>query len=304
MPRFQKWLVGIANESPADEVARLALTERLLAVSHFLDECLRGDDETESIHQLRVWSRRAAATMNMFQPALPTSRRREVMKKLTKLRHVAGSVRDCDIHLEQLRQNIALVPKPVIKGIKQERRDARRKLRKLQRRLRSDSQLPMDIERLLAAVQWPKKHSNRKPPAFGTFCRRQLSQFASAFFKLADTNLNDDRKQHALRIAAKEWRYALELAPVALHAGTHRRLYQSLSELQDRSGKVCDCLAAIEQLQTWQDAVSKESHRQRLLELIQREQNRLQRLRGEVVRWWSPARRKRLRQLWQKAALH
>jgi len=53
MPRFEKWLSSVAADAPADQVARCALAERLLAVSHFLDKSVSGPGEAEAIHQFR-----------------------------------------------------------------------------------------------------------------------------------------------------------------------------------------------------------------------------------------------------------
>jgi hypothetical protein len=59
MPRFEKWLIGVAASAPADHVARRALTVRLRAVRHYLQMALGGPDEAEAVHQLRIWTRRA-----------------------------------------------------------------------------------------------------------------------------------------------------------------------------------------------------------------------------------------------------
>src|SRR5438034_11628632 len=131
MPRFQKWLIGVEPDAPADDVARGALAERLLAVSHFLDKSIGGSDEAEAIHQLRVWTRRASAALKLFEPALPNSQRKRVKKLLRKLRRTAGDIRDCDIHLHRLQHEAAAVPKRVIRALKAERRKARQKLKTL-----------------------------------------------------------------------------------------------------------------------------------------------------------------------------
>src|SRR5205809_983760 len=134
MPRFEKWLTTATADAPADSVARAALAERLLAVRHFLDHALSGSDEAEGIHQLRVWTRRASAALKLFAPALPNSQRKRVKKLLRKLRRTAGDIRDCDIHLHRLQHEAAAVPKRVIRALKEERREARQKLKTLRRR--------------------------------------------------------------------------------------------------------------------------------------------------------------------------
>src|SRR5262245_11530452 len=115
MPRFQKWLIAVEPTAPTDEVARLALAERLLAVAHFLDKSIGDTDEAEAIHQLRVWTRRAASALELFDAALPDSRRKRMKKTLRKMRRRAGAVRDCDIHLERLQHEETDVPARVVR---------------------------------------------------------------------------------------------------------------------------------------------------------------------------------------------
>ena len=301
MPRFEKWLRGVSSEAPADEVARIALTERLLATSHFLDKSIRGSNEAEAIHQLRVWSRRATAAIKLFEPTLRKSQGRWTKKKLRKMRRAAGAVRDCDVHLERLTKEQDRVPKQVTAALKKQRREARQKLKAVRRRLRKGDRLALHVEHLLETLQWPKRHSSREAPSFGVYCRQQLAPLAAGFFKLADADLHDNETLHALRIAGKQWRYALELAPEALPARQHGQLYQALNDAQDRLGEVCDQLAAIEHLRQWQDTLKKKGQRERLEELLARDEKRLEQLRAKVIRWWTPARRKRLRQLWKTA---
>jgi CHAD domain-containing protein len=302
MPRFQKWLIGVEPGAPTDDVARAALTERLLAVSHFLDKSIGDADEAEAIHQLRVWTRRAAAALALFEPALPASQRKQMNKTLRKIRHRGGAVRDCDVHLERLRAEDAdVVPGRIIRTLQRQRRQAQQRLKALRRRLRADGRFQLRVERLLESVAWPKRHSSREAPPFGSYCRQQLKPLAAEFFKLADADLRNDETLHALRIAGKRLRYALELAPVAMPARIHHRLYASLDAIQDRLGEVVDQLAANDHVRKWLDDVKKKRHRQKLQAFLVREERRLDQLRAKLLRWWSPARRSQLRKQWQKA---
>ena len=104
-----------------------------------------------------------------------------------------------------------------------------------------------------------------------------------------------DAQLHELRIAGKRLRYALELAPAALPARAHQRLYESLSDLQDRLGTVCDHLSAVAQMTEWKASAESPDERRALLSQIRREQAQLNARRKQFLRWWSSARRKRLR---------
>jgi CHAD domain-containing protein len=301
MPRFQKWLLGDLPDAPADEVARAALAERLLAVVHFLDKAIGDADEAESIHQLRVWTRRAATALKLFAPAISDARRKKMQKTLRKLRRRAGDVRDCDVYLDRLEHERIAPPKRVVRLLKQQRRLARRRLKALRRRLRHNDHLELRVERLLEAIAWPKRHSSRQPPPYGKFCKQQLAPLAAEFFDLAGQDLKNDDTLHALRIAGKRLRYALELAAAVMPARIHQRLYDSLDEVQDRLGEVVDQLAAIARVRQWREAMDKKQQRQKLRNLLAREETRLGQKRTRLFRWWSAKRRAGLRKLWQHA---
>src|SRR5438874_3830494 len=251
MPRFEKWLVGVSPERNADEVGRAAIAERLLAVSHYLDKAIGGSDEAEAIHQLRVWTRRAGAALKLFQPALPQAPRKRMQKWLRRLRRAGGAVRDCDVYLERLEKESSGAGRRLVKSLRRQRREARQKLKVLRRRLLKEDRFQTQIARLLERVAWPKRHSSRDAPSFAAFCRQQLAPLGAEFFDLADADLSDDATLHALRIAGKRLRYALELAPAAIEPGVHQQLYERLDEVQDRLGEVVDGQAAIDRLRDW-----------------------------------------------------
>jgi CHAD domain-containing protein len=301
MPRYEKWLSGVTPSAAADQVARTALAERLAAVGHFLDKSIGGSSEDEAIHQMRVWTRRAQTALKLFAPAVPKAQLKRMKKSLRKLRRSGGGVRDCDIYLQRLQTGEVEVPKRIVRALKKQRREARQKLKALRRRMRNGDQYQRQVGRLLEGIAWPKRHSSRQAPLFGAFCKQQLSPLASEFFKLARANLRDDATLHAFRIAGKQWRYAMELAPSVMPPRQHRLLYESLSSLQDRLGEVCDQIAAIDHIRQWLDDSRKKSHRQRLRDLLRREERHLDQLRASLLRWWTPARRRRIRQQWQKA---
>jgi CHAD domain-containing protein len=267
-------------------------------VMHFLGAALGGTDEAEAVHQLRVWTRRADAALKLFRPAVPAAERKPLRKLLRKLRRSAGKVRDCDVHAERLKAEAEPPPKRISKSLKQERRAARRKLQVLRRRLRKDDRLQSQAEKLLASIAWPKRHSTRAAPPFAPWCRLELAPLAARFFELAERDLRDDDTLHALRIAGKRLRYALELSAFALHARACRQLDKELSAVQDRLGEVRDRLAVVALMRGWLADSNKSKASRKLRKLVAVERERLERARRSLLRWWTPARRSRLQRRW------
>lgn len=298
MPRYEKWLSSAVADAPADEVARSAVAERLLAVSFFLKKAIGGDDEAEVIHQLRVWTRRAATALNFFEPGLPRRGRERMLKTLHELRHVAGLVRDCDVQRERLEDTQQNIPRRSVRSLKKDRRRARQQLKKLRRHLRRKDRLQLAIEQLLEKISWPKNRSRRAAPPFDAVGRQQLATLASPFFTWAKKNLRDFDNLHQLRIAGKQLRYALELAAPIVPARPLRQLYDALNDAQERLGVVCDEKALVELARRWLEETTKTKPRQRLEKLLKGQEQRYQLAHKKLLRWWSTARRRSLQKLW------
>ena len=71
MGRNTKWIEGQSDE-PTEQVARRAIEARLERVCHYLELAVaEPKSETENVHQLRVFSRRTAAALEIFDVWLP-----------------------------------------------------------------------------------------------------------------------------------------------------------------------------------------------------------------------------------------
>ena len=94
MGRNSKWIEGRPDDS-ARQIARRAIEGRLERMWHYLELAVRAPrDETENVHQLRVFSRRATAAMDIFAAWLPRRRGQSMRKRLKSVRRAAGAARD------------------------------------------------------------------------------------------------------------------------------------------------------------------------------------------------------------------
>jgi CHAD domain-containing protein len=121
------------------------------------------------------------------------------------------------------------------------------------------------------------------------------------FFELAGADLSDDSHLHAFRIATKRLRYALELAGPSIPPRQQRRIYESLSTLQDRLGEVRDHANAVVRLRDWVAAARKSPERRKLEKWLEHEEKSLSACRRGLRRWWSKKRQDELAQLWNAA---
>ena len=300
MPRYEKWLHAATSDAPSDEIARCALAERLLAVAHFLKKSTGGKDKAEAIHQLRVWTRRAEAALDLFAPGVPKKVGKRMRKTLHRLRRTAGKVRDCELQEDRVKA-IDDVPAKARRSLKKCHRNARRRLKRLRHDLRAGDHFDLEIEELLSRIAWPKRHPSRKAPKFGLLCRRQLGPLAKEFLRQVRLDLREFKLLHQMRIAGKQLRYALELSIAAIPADIHRRVYLALSKLQDRAGIVCDERALLASVQAWLDAAKRKKSRERLKRGLVQQRRRYDSAYRNFLRWWSAARRRQLSDLWKKA---
>jgi CHAD domain-containing protein len=300
MPRFEKWLHAATPNAPSDEIARSALNERLLAVAHYLKKAVGTKSEAEAIHQLRVWTRRAGAALDLFEPGVPKKAGKRTRKTLHKLRQAAGDARDCDVLKERINA-MDREPPHARRSLKKCRRKAERKLKQLRQRLRKGARFDLQIQNLLRSIAWPKRHSSREALPFSTLCRRQLAPLATHFFRHGRLDLANFKNLHQMRIAGKRLRYALELAVAVIPARVHRQLYDALNELQDRAGEVCDQRAFLDSVQQWLENAKKKKSHDRLTALRGREQQKYETAHRRFLKWWSDPRRRKFVNLWKKA---
>ena len=189
-----------------------------------------------------------------------------------------------------------------MRQVQARRRDALQQLVRLHDKLIGHKRLRRHTKKLRHKIHWREKAPHlAAEPQYGPWCRGQLVPAGECFFALAAGKLTGDETLHEMRIAGKRLRYALELAIVALSPHLCQRLYDALSDLQDRLGEVCDHLAGVGRLRKWLAEAEQGNGRQELRAALAREQKQLAAVRRRFLRWWTAARQQRLHKLWDQA---
>jgi len=306
MPRLEKWLTEVGPDAPVTRAARTALKVRLAAVERLLKQAGQvsgnADDDAEAVHQLRIWTRRASAALRLFAEVLPHRTTKWLKRKLRSIRRTAGEARDCDVLAERLESGDLPSLAPTAVHLRVRRKRAEKELAKTYKSLVRCRRFRRKSEKLFKKItRRDRSPRSIKGAAFGPWCREQLRPIAAAFFEQASGDFAKDAQLHELRLMGKRLRYALELAPAAVPAATHRRLYEELSELQDRLGQVCDQIVAVGRLKEWRDEARSDDVRKQLRAAQSQQRKQLAGARQRFLRWWSPKRRKALRQSWERA---
>ena len=166
----------------------------------------------------------------------------------------------------------------------------------MRRQLRRKDRLQLEIEKLLEKISLAQTCAPRRAvPPFGAVGRQQLATLASPFFAGAKKNLRDFENLHQLRIAGKQLRYASNSRLPIVPARPLQQLYDALNDAQERLGVVCDEKALVELARQWLEETTKSKPRHRLEILLKAQEQRYQLAHNKLLRWWSEARKRGLK---------
>ena len=264
---------------------------------HYLELAVRAPrSETENVHQLRVFSRRAAAAMEIFEAWLPTRRGRSIRKKIKHVRKAAGAARDFDVLLLRWSQRLEQTPSPLgsllLEEITRHRHEAQPPIRavheKLTKRrfLRKTSKLLERIRDRVGAGPCDER--------FGCMARVAMDRLLVPYLKAARAELDDAEALHAFRIQGKQVRYAMEIFSGAFDEEFRSELYPAVVLLQERLGAINDHFTAKTYFCQWLAVCESGAARESLEWAMNEERQSLDTTWHEFLAWWTSERRAEL----------
>ncbi len=289
MVQKSKWLLGAALDEPASHAARAAVASRLQLVRHYLDKADHHTTPSEIVHQLRVATRRAAATLAGYQAFLPNKPRHRMLKWLKRIRRSSNDARDDDVLCEQLETRVVQANDP-----------AWNELLNRVRRLRADSQRPIHcvrlhlkkrhfarkIDRLVQRIHWRGDESVAEP-LFGPFARAQLIVLSEPFFAAAAGDFQDIAALHEFRIHGKHLRYAIEVFAGGVPGALRQDVYPLVAQLQQLLGNINDHAQAVARFEHWQQQWNEPVLTEPLQTLITETRQALSKAEEQFHRWWT-----------------
>jgi CHAD domain-containing protein len=166
--------------------------------------------DAENLHQHRVAARRARAFLRTTRRFVDPDWGRTLVEPLGRLGDATGPVRDLDVLLEHLADEVVTLPEPDRRGgeLLLARLDAER----AQARRRLVGELDSDAHQLLLArLRFPPRLADGvEEIPLDDLARREFARLARRIRKLGARP--DDATLHGLRIVLKRARYAAELA--------------------------------------------------------------------------------------------
>ena len=249
-----KHIAGIDCEGAVSTAIRVVLSARFEELFALRDHALDWSDP-EGVHDMRVSSRRLRGALRDFMPYLPKHGLSVALKKIRDIADALGAVRDQDVAVMGLQKLEAGAPPEaaamlhqLIRARETIRRQARKNLQQALHKGRL-KQLQMDVETAIdSATANPKpakrRSKNAEPHAEDTYrevARRTILKRLREVEKLSKGLYRPLKMEplHRMRIAAKRFRYALELfepclgPDISIFVNKVGALQTSLGELHD-----------------------------------------------------------------------
>jgi CHAD domain-containing protein len=232
----------LPREPGALRLRELLEDQRRALVAH--DPGTRLGTDPENLHQHRVAVRRTRAFLRATRAYLDPDWIRTMSLPLAELGAATGPVRDLDVLLEHVREEIERLPDAEVDGgrslialLERERDVSRRALLAV---------LESELYRLLLARLRlpPRLAPGVEAVRLDRVARKEFRRLAKAVSRLGKHP--DDAAVHALRIRLKRARYAAELALPAGESG--RRFVDHAKALQTLLGEHQDAVVAEERL--------------------------------------------------------
>lgn len=206
-------------------------------------------EDPEYIHQMRVATRKLRAAMRLFAPLLPESFVAELATPLQTLMARLGEARDLDVLLHEVKAPVmqAFPDEPRLAALAStviRRRDAARARATAYLASPAYGQLTLRIVSLLHRPPFSEA-SAPADDSLRDFSADRLQQLRRKLRRLARVaELDDPPSLHALRIAVKRLRYALEFFAALPRGKDRSRLARRLADAQGALGQLNDLATA------------------------------------------------------------
>jgi exopolyphosphatase/guanosine-5'-triphosphate,3'-diphosphate pyrophosphatase len=244
-----KWATELRPAMPLGQAAQLVLSVRLGAVPRLLELATQSSAvDTETVHQLRVWTRRADAALILFSDCCPETVARRLRRRLRRIRQGAARLRAIDVQLATLEalatsedEAIRADAAALMKCLRKQRRRADQRMRKLPVNCRPDD-LRATTTRLLTGVSVLSGEAG-EPRVVATLldsARSRLPRLLGKLRRATQRDLSAIRNVHRVRLASKQLRYAMEICAPCLAPEFKGKHYQGVAALQERLGAIND----------------------------------------------------------------
>ncbi len=236
--------------TPRHVYAAKAMLKHLETLRRHIDG-VRADDDVEHVHQVRVASRRLRTTLELFNDVLPSRKSARWLKRIRKTAKDLGTARDLDVQIIFMKQFISDLPddrgcKKLLPGLnrlllrlRQGRSDCQADMVAAVDRLESSnviSQIDQWLHRIRAGGQQVRSGNAALKRQAGQLVTERMQEVL-AYEPFVHMPRQTERL-HAMRIAMKKLRYAMEVfasasKPIRQRIDRVKQYQQLLGDLHD-----------------------------------------------------------------------
>ncbi len=203
-------------------------------------------NDPEAVHDLRVATRRLRAALELGAEVSGRKKAERLRKELRRLGRALGELREADVNAAMLRE-LTIPPTASLETAREALlaaaiAEARRLRRRVQRSLKK-----ADAPRLVQDIRsYAKSLRGSRPDAApaAAFGREQIERRRVPVLSACAQSRRSPTPQnlHLLRIAAKKFRYAVDLLSLAFEPRQRSRIRARLKSFQDLLGRYHDCV--------------------------------------------------------------
>lgn len=304
MKRKGKWIEVESPDEPVEQVAAHALEARLDRVGRQLQLAAKNaKEDVEHVHQLRVATRRAVATMEIFAGLLPPKRSLWIDKQLRRVRKAAGDARDLDVLAMRVNELVEREPEspwePLAEKIAAKRRKAQGPIEDIYDRLHGKDFSEKQRE-FLERIRLRTNIDKLSRPTFACAARKAMRPLVDDFFIASEGDFSDYRALHAFRIESKQLRYAMEIFAGAFDRSFRTGLYPLVEQLQEKLGEINDHATAKAMFDAWTKESPEPDLAEALAAMSEREVKAMDTSRRAFFDWWTTDRKDELRRRFAK----
>jgi CHAD domain-containing protein len=299
MVQKSKWIEGLSPDDRFTKAARHTLDVRLKLVWRYLKPAAAADGSSmESIHQLRVSTRRAKAALHSYRSVLPEERGNWMDKQLKRIRKAAGDARDYDVLIARLAPRAAEGGadwSALLDLLRDFREKAQRPIKKIYRRLKGH-RFKRRVNELVERIKWESADEGAEEPSFALAAHLGMRETIEPFFAAADGPPTDIAALHEFRILGKQVRYAMEAFHEGFPPSFRTEVYPQIELFQEKLGAVIDHASAEQRFGQWLDIHGEDGLAGPLKHLLDEERTAVEESRRQFFDWWTPERRSLMRQ--------
>ena len=287
---FSKWNGKIKPGDSLEKIVAKSLNQRISAVRYYLRlAAQRPHEDSEYVHQLRAWSRRSVAALQLYRECLQKKHSVRLNKYLKKIRKAAGNARDYDVLIKKYKVNDNNETGRFVEFLQEKRELSQAPIEKIFGKLEKGKELNKQLEFIKQKLQTDTSSKVKEEAwRFDEWANSRIHPLMTQFFDSIPSKINDLQQLHTFRIHGKTLRYAMELIAAAFPKKFRKELYPEIETLLTKLGAINDSAVMLIRLENWIESSTEKELFTIFEKLYACEEVNLKAELDDFNDWWNP----------------